>query len=223
MPAEAAAAVGGEPDGDDPVPLSALQHFLFCPRQCALIHIERQWAENALTAEGRILHEAADVPGSISRRDVHVVRAMPIRSKALGIAGVADVVELHRTGVDWQPYPVEYKRGRAKAHRADEVQLCGQALCLEEMFHMAVPEGALFYGQTRRRKTVAFDEQLRTLTAATIASTRAMMAAGETPRPVWEKRRCGSCSLLELCRPKAFERPRRVSQWLAGRIAADDG
>lgn len=223
MQTEAAVPAGGEPGGEEPVPLSALQHFLFCPRQCALIHVERLWAENALTAEGRILHETTDVPGGASRRDVRVVRAMPIASKAFCIAGVADVVELHRGAGGWQPYPVEYKRGRPKAHRADEVQLCAQALCLEEMFRTTVPEGALFYGQTRRRKTVPFDGPLLDLTQRTIADTRAMMAAGLTPRPVWEKRRCGTCSLLELCRPKALEHPRRVSQWLAARIAADDG
>jgi CRISPR-associated exonuclease Cas4 len=117
---------------------------------------------------------------------------------------------------------VEYKRGRPKAHRADEVQLCAQALCLEEMFHTAVPEGALFYGQTRRREIVSFDQALRELTGRVAADTRAMMAAGSTPRPVWEKRRCATCSLLEPCRPKAFDHPRRVSQWLAARIAADD-
>jgi CRISPR-associated exonuclease Cas4 len=222
MQTEAAVPDGGKPGGDEPVPLSALQHFLFCPRQCALIHVERLWAENALTAEGHILHETADVPGGASRRDVRVVRAMPIASKAFAIAGVADVVELHRSGRGWQPYPVEYKRGRPKAHRADEVQLCAQALCLEEMFHASVPEGALFYGQTRRRKTVACDDALRALTGRVIADTRAVIAAGATPRPVWEKRRCGTCSLLELCRPKALERPRRVGQWLAGQIA-DDG
>ena len=124
--------VGG--DDADLVPLSALQHYLFCPRQCALIHVERLWAENVLTAEGRILHEQSDKPGQASRGERRIVQGMPIRSRALGVAGVADVVELTRAGERWRPYPIEYKRGRPKAHRADEVQLCAQALCLEEMF-----------------------------------------------------------------------------------------
>ena len=155
------------PVGDedsDLVPLSALQHYLFCPRQCALIHVERLWAENVLTAEGRILHEQSDKPGQASRGERRIVQSMPIRSRALGIAGVADVVELTRAGKRWRPYPIEYKRGRPKAHRADEVQLCAQALCLEEMFSTPVPEGALFYGKTRRRQAVAFDDELRALT-----------------------------------------------------------
>ncbi len=212
----------GRGDGDT-VPLSALQHFLFCPRQCALIHVERLWAENQLTAEGRILHEATDTPAGVSRHDLRIVRAMPIASRALGVAGVADVVELHRRDNCWQPFPVEYKRGRPKAHRADEVQLCAQALCLEEMFGSAVPEGALFYGQTRRRTGVRFDEALRALTRDVVTSTRGMIEDGRTPLPVWEKRRCGSCSLAELCRPKPLERPCDVAQWLARQIASDDG
>lgn len=206
----------------DAAPLSALQHFLFCPRQCALIHVERLWAENLLTAEGRILHEAADVPGTGSRRDLRIARGMPIASTALGVAGIADVVELRRDGDRWQPYPVEYKRGRPKAHRADEVQLCAQALCLEEMFRTGVPEGALFYGKTRRRTAVRLDEELRALTRDVAVRTRQMIAAGRTPPPVWEKQRCGSCSLHDLCRPKTLEHPRAVAVWIARQIAAED-
>jgi CRISPR-associated exonuclease Cas4 len=223
MPAEAAGESTGEGVDAEPIPLSALQHLLFCPRQCALIHVERQWAENHLTAEGRILHEASDVPAGVSRRDLRIARAMPIASKALGIAGITDVVELHRRGEGWQPFPVEYKRGRSKAHRADEVQLCAQALCLEEMFGTTVPEGALFYGQTRRRMTVSFDDALRSLSREVAARTREMLTSGRTPSPVWEKRRCGACSLAELCRPKALERPRAVGPWLDRQIAAEDG
>lgn len=228
MGEDAQADPASEPDGqpatksasEDPVALSALQHFLFCPRQCALIHVERLWAENVLTAEGRILHEATDVPAAVTRRDLRVARAMPIRSSAYGIAGIADVVELHRHGRAWRPYPVEYKRGRPKAHRADDVQLCAQGLCLEEMFRTSVPEGALFYGRTRRRKAVTFDAELRALTGDVIAQTRAMIDSGETPKPIWEKRRCDACSLADLCRPRALEHPRAVGAWLARQIAA---
>jgi CRISPR-associated exonuclease Cas4 len=208
--------VGG--DEADFIPLSALQHYLFCPRQCALIHVERLWAENVLTAEGRILHEQSDKPGQASRGERRIVQSMPIRSRALGIAGVADVVELTRAGKGWRPYPIEYKRGRPKSHRADEVQLCAQALCLEEMFSTTVPEGALFYGKTRRRQAVAFDEELRALTREVADETRNLLAAGRTPPPIYEAKRCETCSLKELCQPKRLERAGSVGAWLHRRI-----
>jgi CRISPR-associated exonuclease Cas4 len=202
----------------DLIPLSALQHYLFCPRQCALIHVERLWAENVLTAEGRILHERSDKPGQASRAERRIVLGMPIRSRALGVAGIADVVELTREGKQWRPYPVEYKRGRPKAHRADEVQLCAQALCLEEMFAVPVAEGALFYGKVRRRTVVGFDDELRGLTRKVAAATRELLAAGRTPAPVYEKKRCDACSLKELCRPQRLARPSPVAAWLRRRI-----
>jgi CRISPR-associated exonuclease Cas4 len=205
----------------DLIPLSALQHYLYCPRQCALIHVERLWAENLFTAEGRILHERSEKPGQYlspparGRGPKRVITAMPIRSLALGVAGVADVVELGRDGDAWQPYPVEYKRGAPKSHRADEVQLCAQALCLEEMFDTEVPEGALFYGKTRRRKPVAFDAELRRLTRVAAAETRALLASGRTPAPVYEAARCRQCSLAELCWPKRLSRRLSVAAWIA--------
>jgi CRISPR-associated exonuclease Cas4 len=207
---------GGE--DSDLVPLSALQHYLFCPRQCALIHVERLWAENVLTAEGRILHESSDRPGQASRGERRIVQSMPIRSRALGVAGVADVVELTRAGQGWRPYPIEYKRGRSKSHRADEVQLCAQALCLEEMFSTSVPEGALFYGKVRRRQVVAFDDGLRALTREVAAATRALLVQGRTPPPIYEAKRCDTCSLFQLCRPKRLQRPGPVAAWLHRRI-----
>ncbi len=206
---------------DDPLPLSALQHHLFCQRQCALIHLERAWAENALTAEGRLQHEAVHAPKGERRRGVRTVTAMPLRSSALGVAGVADAVELHQDGKNWRPFPVEHKRGRSKAHRADEVQLCAQAICLEEMFGTEVPAGALFYGQTRRRVDVVFDAELRSLTARIAAEVRAMIASGRTPPPVYKAKRCDACSLIEICRPKTFEKGRRVAAWLARQV--EDG
>jgi CRISPR-associated exonuclease Cas4 len=205
-------------DESDLVPLSALQLYLFCPRQCALIHVERLWAENVLTAEGRILHEQSDKPGQESRGERRIVQSMPIRSRALGVAGIADVVELTRERGRWRPYPIEYKRGRPKAHRADEVQLCAQALCLEEMFSLPVPEGALFYGKVRRRRTVAFDDELRALTRGIAAATRELLGAGRTPPPVYEAKRCDTCSLFQLCRPKRLARPGQVAAWLRRRI-----
>lgn len=206
---------------DDPVPLSALQHYLFCPRQCALIHVERLWAENALTAEGRIAHEVVHAPKAERRKDVRTVTGMPLRSAALGVTGVADVVELRHTASSLLPFPIEHKRGRPKAHRADEVQLCAQAICLEEMLGVPVAAGALFYGQTRRRQEVAFDAELRALTARVAGEVRALLATGRTPSARYEPRRCDACSLLELCRPKALERPRRVAAWL-GRLVEEE-
>ena len=195
---------------DELAPISALQHMLYCPRQCALIHNERQWAENLFTAEGRILHERADAGGRERRGDVTTERSVPLRSLRLGISGVADVVEIHEGG---HPYPVEYKRGRPKAHRADEVQLCAQAMCLEEMLGTPVPEGALFYGRNRRRSVVAFDAELRALTERIAGDTRRMLAAGDSPPPEYEARKCDACSLKEVCQP---QRPRSaVELWLA--------
>ena len=180
----------------DLLPLSALQHFLYCPRQCALIHIEQQWAENTFTAEGRILHNLVDARAARTQRGLRTVTAMPIRSFRLGVAGIADVVEFHREAERLQPFPVEYKRGHSKTHRADEVQLCAQAIALEEMFGVGVPEGALFYGAERRRTRVSFDVELRTLTLNVAREMRALVTSLRTPPPVYEPKRCKSCSLL---------------------------
>jgi len=148
----------------EPVPLAALQHAVYCMRQAALIHLERLWAENLFTAEGHVLHIAADKAGWRKARGIRGVMALPIASCEHGISGVADLVEFHKTESGETPYPVEYKRGKPKRHRADEVQLCAQGLCLEEMTGQKVPEGALYYAQTKRRVAVPFDEALRQLT-----------------------------------------------------------
>jgi CRISPR-associated exonuclease Cas4 len=208
------------PDADL-IALSALQHYLFCPRQCALIHIEQAWAENALTAEGRVAHERVHAVESEVRRGVRTVTGMPLRSDRLGVTGIADVVELHRTadGV-CRPFPVEHKRGRPKAHRADEVQLCAQAMALEEMFAVEITEGALFYGQPRRRTPVTFDPALRTLTQEVATATRALIASGRTPRMGYDKKRCDACSLIELCRPQTTGAARSASAWLEAQIDA---
>ena len=197
------------------IPLSALQHHLFCPRQCALIHVEQLWAEDAATAAGRLLHERVDAGGGESRRSLRVARGLMLRSLALGVVGRAAAGEFH--GKPQQPYPVEYKRGKPKAHRADEVQLCAQAICLEEMFGKAVPEGALFYGETRRRTVVVFDDELRTLTAAVAVAARATVAGTVTPRP-WRMPACRRCSLEVLCQPARLEKPPVVARWLAAQI-----
>lgn len=199
---------------DDLIPLSALQHYLYCPRQCALIHVERLWAENQHTAEGRVLHERTDLPRSERRRGVRSVSAMPLSEPRLGIAGVADMVEFHADEGGERPYPVEYKRGRPKAHRADEVQLCAQAMCLEAMLGKRIDEGALYYGKTRRRVVVAFDELLRALTTQVIASTRELFESGRTPTASYEARRCDQCSLIHLCQPRLLGTRSSVNVWL---------
>lgn len=205
-------------DPDDYIPISALQHFLYCPRQCALIHLEQLWAESRHTAEGRLLHERTDRPGGERRRGVRTVTAMPLAHDGLGITGIADVVEFHGGDAGEQPYPVEYKRGRPKAHRADEVQLCAQALCLEHMLAMPVPEGALYYGETRRRKVVPIDAMLRQLTQETVAATRAVLQSGRTPPAHYEPKRCDHCSLFDLCMPRTLDRRRSVHSWLTRQL-----
>ena len=205
---------------DETLPLSALQHYLYCPRQCALIHNEQQWAESRHTAEGRLLHERTDLPSSACRRGVRTVTAMPLAHAALGLTGIADVVEFHKSDSGEQAFPVEYKRGRPKAHRADEVQLCAQALCLEDMLQQPVPAGALFYGQTHRRTDVAFDATLRDLTLNIINQTRDMLLKGITPTATYTARMCNACSLLDLCQPQWLARGQQVNQWLQAELEA---
>jgi CRISPR-associated exonuclease Cas4 len=199
------------------IPLSALQHYLFCPRQCALIHVEQLWAENGATADGRILHKMVDSGRPERRPGVRILRGLALRSLVLGVSGKADVVEL--IGKPATPVPIEYKRGRPKAHRADEVQLCAQAICLEEAFGTEIPAGALFYGSTRRRIDVAFDTELRALTARIAAETRAMIAAGHTPAPTYRAAACDNCSMIDLCEPKRLQSPPHVAGWLAAQLA----
>lgn len=195
----------------EPIPISAVQHAVYCLRQAALIHLERLWGENRYTAEGRVLHAASEVASARKLRGVRRVTALPLASQRLGIAGVADLVEFHTDGRGGEiPYPVEFKRGRAKLHRADEVQLCAQALCLEEMTDTHVQRGALFYAETRRRVEVSFDVELRALTEATVADLKEIFTTLKTPPPTLHKARCRACSLLEQCRPGTVARPARA-------------
>ncbi len=212
---------------DDLLPLSGLQHLLFCERQWALIHIEQQWEENRLTQEGRVLHDRVHDAGTEARADVVVARSLRVRSLRLGISGETDAVEFRRVAPDsangvplegragrWTPFPVEYKRGKPKSDAWDEVQLCAQALCLEEMFGVVIDAGALFYGTTRRRTPVAFDSPLRARTEALAKRMHELYAAGVTPQAVYEKK-CEKCSLVERCMPKMSARRRDVTRYLA--------
>ena len=199
---------------DDLVMISALQHYAFCPRQCALIHIEQIWAESGRTAEGRIMHEHVHDENRESRGNVRIDYGVSLRSLRLGLIGKADVVEFHRQpDGSWRPFPVEYKRGKPKADDCDKVQLCAQAICLEEMLSVAIPEGALFYGQTRHRHDVAFDEALRRETEEAARRARDLIASGQTPSPIYEKR-CESCSLMAECLPKTIQKRRSVKSYL---------
>ena len=186
---------------DDLLMLSALQHFLFCPRQCGLIHIEQQWEENRLTAEGRILHERVHCAGRESRVNFRLEFDLPLRSLSLGLAGRSDVVEFNR-GEDgvWYPYPVEYKRGKPKKDNSDLVQLCAQALCLEEMLGVRVPGGAIYYGVKKRRVEVEFDQRLRTQTVENARLLHELIAGGVTPAPQYGPQ-CKNCWFVDSCLP----------------------
>jgi len=201
------------------LPISALQHLQYCERQCALIHIEKVWAENVLTAEGRVLHDRVDGGGHEKRGNVRTAYSLRLRSLRLGLTGQADVVEFRKQsdGV-WLPFPVEYKRGHPKANDCDRVQLCAQALCLEEMKGVSIETGALFYGETRHRLDVTFDGELRAKTEALCASLHAFIEAGVTPAAVYEKGKCDRCSLLGSCLPKSAGAGKSARKWLARQI-----
>ena len=202
--------------------LSGLQHFSFCRRQWALIHIEQQWAENLRTTDGRILHEKAhDGSAREKRGDLIVTRDMSIHSPTLGISGSCDVVEFHRgtEGIPmagqeglWQPYPVEYKRGAPKTTDADKLQLCAQAMCLEEMLCCDIPEGAIFYGEIRRREVVDLDEELRGKVRSLLEQMHDLYRRSHTPK-VKPTKGCNACSLKELCLPKLVKK-RSVMDYL---------
>lgn len=199
------------------IPLSALQHWLYCPRQCALIHVEQAWAENRFTAEGRVMHVRAHEGPDEFRQGVRITRGLPVRSLRLGLSGECDVVEFHPGGLI---LPVEYKRGRPKAHRADEVQLCAQALCLEEMRATEISHGCLYYGERRRRTEVTFDGELRELVARSAEAVHRCMREGATPVAEYETRRCGACSLLNVCQPHALRFRRGAAAWFGQQLRA---
>ena len=202
--------------------LSGLQHFSFCRRQWALIHIEQQWAENLRTADGRILHERAHDSGLHEKRGALLItRDMHIHSPTLGISGSCDVVEFHQSesGVPlpdhsglWQPYPVEYKRGSSKISDADRLQLCAQAMCLEEMLCCSIPEGALFYGETRRREIVLLGDELRSQVHSLLTEMHTLYRRSHTPK-VKPHKGCSACSLRDLCLPKLAKK-KSVAQYL---------
>jgi CRISPR-associated exonuclease Cas4 len=200
---------------NDILMLSAMQHILFCERQCALIHIEQQWEENIFTVEGNIMHEKVHDSGNESRGNIKIARGVPLRSLMLGISGIADVVEYHKNidAGEWIPYPVEYKRGKPKEHRADEVQLCAQAICLEEMQKIKISCGALFYGKTRRKMEVIFDNELRNLTINTAEKLHLLIKNRKTPPAKYEKK-CKACSLFNICMPQLSDKKYSAEKYM---------
>lgn len=230
---------------DDLLPISALQHLAFCERQWALIHLEGVWSENQLTAEGRVLHERAHEPATESRGDVRIARSLRLRSLRLGLTGVADVVEFHRCrpappeqqagsaqpsgigirlpGVSglWLAFPVEYKRGRPKSGPYDEIQLCAQAICLEEMLGVAIPRAALFYGRPMRRTEVGLDTNLRDQTEKLARHLHDLALLRVTPPPVYAEK-CESCSLLSLCMPRRLSKHPSVGAYIEHSLEEQD-
>lgn len=191
-----------DPSERDSIPLSALNHLLFCDRRCALIHVEGVFVENRYTVEGRFAHERADEPDIESRPGVRIVRGLPLYSHRLGLSGKADVVEFHAvTGGAERPQPVDYKRGRRRRWDNDDIQLCAQALCLEEMTGLDVPEGSIFHVRSRHRRAVAFDQALRNDTEEAIRRLHALIETGSIPEPVLRPR-CEGCSLRAVCVPE---------------------
>jgi CRISPR-associated exonuclease Cas4 len=224
-------------DEDDLIPISALQHLAFCERQWGLIHLEGMWEENSLTVQGRHLHKRVDAPETEVRGDLRLARGLRLRSLNLGLTGKADLVEFRRVdrskddsaectstvrlpGVAglWVPIPVEYKRGRPKSIECDKVQLCAQALCLEEMLCVTVPHGELYYGVPKRRYQVMIDEGLRSTTMGLLSRLRSLTAEGRTPAPVYSKK-CSSCSLESRCLPKKMGSGKPTGRYITEMIA----
>jgi CRISPR-associated exonuclease Cas4 len=202
---------------DDLLPLSGIQHFAFCERQWGLIHVENQWVENVRTIEGKILHQRVDDPYfSETRGDVKTVRSVPLVSKTLGLYGVADVIELQKmpgdkTGIRYSI--IDYKRGRPKPDDRDEVQLCAQAVCLEEMLAITIDYGYLYYGETKHRQRVEFGESLRARVRSLAEKMHELYVRGETP-PAEKNKRCKNCSLVDICVPKLGKGKKRTEIYM---------
>lgn len=191
---------------DDFLPISALQHYAFCPRQFAMIHVEQAWEENYWTAQGRLLHERVDNGEPEQRGNVRFERGVAVISQRLRITGKLDLLEIE-SGTPCRFFPVEYKRGKPKVEDWDRVQVCAQTLCLEEMRNICIEEGALWYWQVRRRERVVIDDALRIHTETIIAEAQRVFADGVTPKPVFDVR-CRACSLIDLCEPDVLQKDR---------------
>lgn len=204
---------------DDVVLISALEHFSYCPRQCALIHVEQIFDENIFTLRGRMAHERADQPLSRSENGVRVERALPLWSERYGLNGKADVVEFHPDG---RVVPVEYKHGPRRKRIHDDLQLCAQALCLEEMLGVTVGEGAIYSLKTKRRRRVPIDEELRQVTAEAIDAVRCLLGSSAALPPAVNDRRCPRCSLRDACVPEISVAGRAARMAVALYTVAED-
>lgn len=210
---------------DEYIQLSALQHYLFCPRQCALAYMEMIWSDNILTAEGKLMHEQVHGGKFEKRGSVIKTRGLWIASAHLGLSGQTDLVEFHKTENSdnsvrlpgysgyWQVFPVEFKRGKPKTDHSDEVQLCAQAICLEEMLNTKINEGAIFYGNNKRRHSVAFNQSLRILTEERTKNIHNMFKTEITPAAEYSKK-CKSCSLYEKCLPEKYGGNNKVKRYI---------
>ncbi|MEX0740089.1 MAG: CRISPR-associated protein Cas4 [Pseudohongiella sp.] len=203
----------GLPTVEDYLAISALQHYAYCPRQFALIHIEQAWAENRFTAEGQVLHQRVDSHETEQRGKVRYERSVSLMSHELGLIGKMDLIEIE-TGSPTRYFPVEYKRGKPKIEEWDKIQLCAQAFCIEEMRETTVPDGAIWYWEVRRRESVVINEQLRNLTRDVIEDARYLLKNGLTPAPLATKSRCRACSLKDICQPDTF-RSDKTTQYVA--------
>jgi CRISPR-associated exonuclease Cas4 len=193
----------------DPIPLSALQHWAYCPRQCGLIHLEQAFADNIHTTRGQAVHHLVDTPGYEIKSGVRVERALPLWSDRLGLIGKADLVEFHPDGT---VFPVEFKHGAKRQKLHDDIQLAAQAMCLEDMLGRPVPKGAIFHASSHRRREVEITPALKQLVVETAEAIRAMLASGKLPPPVNDAR-CKECSLKEICQPEAIaDRARQKQQ-----------
>ena len=191
---------------DDPIMLSALQHYSYCPRQCALIHVEQVFDENVHTMRGNVVHQRVDKPGFESFEGVRSEKALPVWSERLGLIGKCDVVEFYPDG---RIYPVEYKHGKKRAKTHDDIQLTAQAICLEEMTGRSVTHGAIYHHTSRRRREVVITDSLRQQVEETVAAVRTLLASGTLPPPINDAR-CKECSLKEICQPEVLADKARV-------------
>jgi CRISPR-associated exonuclease Cas4 len=211
---------------EDFLQLSGIQHYMFCPRQWALIHIENQWKENGLTAEGEWMHKRAHDEGFTEKRgDLIITRGIRLQSHILGVSGQCDILEFHRSdkGIKvldwpdlWVPYPVEYKHGISKINDCDRAQVCGQALCLEEMLCCSISEGALYYGEPQKREIVLFSEELKSNVREALKQMHALIERGYTPKPR-KKSYCHSCSLEDICLPEMDQKV-SVNKYIEGNL-----
>ncbi|HRH81276.1 MAG TPA: CRISPR-associated protein Cas4 [Thiobacillaceae bacterium] len=204
--------------GQDPIPLSALQHWAYCPRQCGLIHLEQAFEDNLHTARGQAVHHLVDEPGYEMKAGVKVERALPLWSDRLNLIGKADLVGFHPDG---KVFPVEFKHGRKRQKIHDDLQLAAQALCLEEMLARPVPKGAIYHASSRRRREVAITPELRRMVRETTEAIRAMLASGTLPPPANDSR-CRECSLKDICQPEAIAGRNRQALLQRSLFTADE-